>query len=40
MAKFEKGTKVINVNTQEKGVVIEILPLRRGKQHYSVAVNG
>lgn len=40
MAKYEKGTKVINVNTQENGVVIDVMPLRRGKQYYSVSISG
>lgn len=40
MAKFEKGTMVINIDTQEKGVVVAVMSIRRGKQHYSVAING
>ncbi len=40
MAKFTKGTVVVNVNTNEKGVITDVLPLRRGKQFYDVMVNG
>lgn len=40
MAKFNKGDIVINVNTNEKGSVVDVLPKHRGKQFYDVMVNG
>lgn len=40
MAKFNKGDIVINVNTNEKGSVVNVLPKHRGKQFYDVMVNG
>ena len=40
MAKLAIGTKVINVNTREKGVVVGVMSLRRGKQYYSVSLIG
>ncbi len=40
MAKFDKGTIVVNVNTQEKGTIISALPMRRGKQFYDVMIGG
>lgn len=39
MTKFNKGDIVINVNTNEKGSVVEVLPKYRGKQFYDVMVN-
>lgn len=36
MAKFIIGDKVINVNSSEKGVIIQVLPGGRGRQLYSV----
>lgn len=39
MAKFIKGSIVINVNTKEKGVITEVLPKRRGKQFYDVKID-
>ncbi len=36
MSKFSKGDKVINTNTKEKGFVIEVYPMRRGRQLYKV----
>ena len=36
MSKFGKGDKVININTKEKGFVIEVYPMRRGRQLYKV----
>lgn len=40
MAKFYKGDIVINIVTNEKGSIVEVLPLRRGKQFYDVMING
>ncbi len=36
MSKFNKGDRVINLNTQEKGFIIEVCPPRRGRQLYKV----
>ena len=36
MAKFNKGDKVINTTTDEKGYIIEVYPPRRGRQLYKV----
>jgi len=36
MAEFNTNDKVINVNSLEKGVIIEVLPSGRGRQLYSV----
>lgn len=36
MAKFNKGDKVINSATNEKGFIIEVYPPRRGRQLYKV----
>lgn len=40
MAKFNEGTKVINVKTKDKGVVIEVYEPYKGKQYYKVFING
>ena len=34
MAKFNVGDKVLNVNTNEKGVVLIVYPSGRGRQLY------
>lgn len=36
MPKYSIGNKVVNVNSQEKGVIIEVLPTGRGRQLYRV----
>lgn len=36
MSKFNKGDKVLNCNTGERGFIIEIYPPRRGRQLYKV----
>lgn len=36
MSKFNKGDKVINTRTNEKGFIIEVFPPRRGRQLYKV----
>jgi SNF2 family DNA or RNA helicase len=36
MSKYNKGDKVINASTQEKGIIIEAYPPRRGRQLYKV----
>ena len=36
MAKFSEGDKVVNVNTNEKGIIIRVLQARRGRQFYRV----
>lgn len=40
MARFKKGDIVINVITKEKGSIVDVLPLRRGKQFYDIMING
>ncbi len=40
MAKFNKGDIVINIKTNEKGSIVEVLPKHRGKQFYDLMVNG
>ncbi len=32
MAKFQIGDKVLNVNSQERGIIIDILARGRGRQ--------
>lgn len=39
MAKFNVGTKVINVNNHLKGSITLVYPLRKGKQMYQVLFN-
>ena len=36
MSKFEKGDKVVNLLTNEKGFIIQVFPPRRGRQMYKV----
>jgi len=36
MSKFNKGDKVINTTTNERGFIIEVYPPRRGRQLYKV----
>ena len=36
MSKFELGNKVKNVNTNEVGYIIKVLPIHRGEQRYRV----
>jgi hypothetical protein len=36
MSKFSKGDKVVNINTKEKGFIIEVYPMKRGRQLYKV----
>ena len=39
MAKFSCGDTVINIVTQQKGVVCEVCPPARGRQLYRVRYN-
>jgi superfamily II DNA or RNA helicase len=39
MAKFKVGDSVIYVNSQEKGIVVEICPPARGRQLYKISIN-
>ena len=39
MAKFNKGDQIQNVNTLEKGVVIEVCKPQRGRQLYNIKYN-
>ena len=36
MAEFQLGAKVINVQSREKGRIVEVYPARRGSQLYEV----
>ena len=36
MAKFKIGDRVTNVNSQEKGIVVDILTGGRGRQLYRI----
>ncbi|MBQ0020226.1 MAG: DEAD/DEAH box helicase family protein [Bacteroidales bacterium] len=36
MAKYNKGDKVINASSREKGIIVDVYPPRRGRQMYSV----
>lgn len=40
MAKFNVGDKIQNINTKEKGVVIEVCKPQRGRQLYNIKYNG
>lgn len=40
MANFKVGDKVILVDTNARGVVVEVKPFRRGRQNYRVAFSG
>jgi len=40
MAEFNKGDKVLNASSREHGVIIDVMPPRRGRQLYRVSWNG
>lgn len=40
MSKFNKGDKVIRVESEKHGIIVEVMPPRRGRQLYKVSWDG